>query len=56
MTASILRIYYGDDTSETALLCDNFFDALNVRNTSESHRNRKNCLKSYRNIDDPKFD
>ena len=34
-TASVLRTFR-DDTSETALFCknmDNFFDALNVRNT-----------------------
>ena len=35
---------YGDDTSETALFCqnpDNFFDALNVRNTSKGDKNVK---------------
>ena len=58
-TASVLRTYYGEYTYETALFCenmDNFFDALNVRNTSEGHRKRKNFLKPYRNIDDPRFD
>ena len=58
-TASVLRTYYGDDTSETALFCenmDNFFDPLNVRNTSEGDRKHKNFLKPYRNIDDPRFD
>ena len=35
---------------------DNFFDALNMRNTSEGDRKRKNFLKPYRNIDDPRFD
>ena len=57
-TASVLRTYYGDDTSETALFCenmDNFFDALNMRNTSEGDRKRKNFLKPYQNIDDPRF-
>ena len=32
-TASVLKTYYGEDTSETALFCenvDNFFDALNM--------------------------
>ena len=46
-TASVLRTYYGDDTSETALFCenmDNFFDALNVRITSEGDRKHKNFL------------
>ena len=50
---------YGDDTSETALFCqnpDNFFDALNVRNTSKGDKNKKKFLKPYRNIDDPRFD
>ena len=58
-TASFLTTYYGDDTSETALFCenmDNFFDALNVRNTSEGDQKRKNFLKPYRYIDDPRFD
>ena len=58
-TASVLRTYYRDDTFETALFCentDNFFDALNVRSTSEGDRKRKNFLKPYRNIDDPRFD
>ena len=58
-TASVLKTYYGEDTSETALFCenmDNFFDALNMRNTSEGDRKRKNFLKPYRNIDDPRFD
>ena len=46
-TASVLRTYYGDDTSETALFCenmDNFFDALKVRNTSEGDRKHKHFL------------
>ena len=58
-TASVLRTYYGEYTYETALFCenmDNFFDALNVRNTSEGDRKRKNFLKPYRNIDAPRFD
>ena len=46
-TASILRTYYGDDTSGTALLRDNFFDSLNVRITSEGEQ---------KNIYDPRFD
>ena len=59
MTASVLRTYFGDDTSKTSLFCeniDNFFDALNVRNTSEGDKNRKKFLKPYRNTDDPRFD
>ena len=55
----ILGTYYGDDTSVTALFCeikDNFFDVLNLRNTSESNRNGKSFLKPYQNIDHPKFD
>ena len=58
-TASVLRTYYGEYTYETALFCenvDNFFDALNLRNTSEGDQKRKNFLKPYRNIDDPRFD
>ena len=58
-TASVLRTYYGEYTYETALFCenmDNFFDALNVRNTSEGDRKLKNFLKPYRNNDDPRFD
>ena len=38
-TVSVLRTYYGDDTSEAALFCknmNNFSNALNVRNTPES--------------------
>ena len=53
-----MKTYYGEDTSETALFfenMDNFFDALNMRNTSEGDRKRKNFLKPYRNIDDPRF-
>ena len=58
-TTSVLRTYYRDNTSETALICenmDNFFDELNVRNTSEGDRKRKNVLNPYQNIDDPRFD
>ena len=58
-TASVLRTYYGEYTYETALFCenmDNFFDALNVRNTSEGDRKLKKFLKPYRNNDDPRFD
>ena len=50
--------YYGD-MSETALFCenmDNFFDALNVRSTSEGDQKHKNIPMPYRNIDDPRFD
>ena len=57
--ASVLRAYYGEDTSETILFCenmDNFYDALNVRNTSKGDRKCKSFLKPYRNIDDPRFD
>ena len=57
--ASVLRVYYGEDTSETTLFCenmDNFYDALNVRNTSKGDRKCKSFLKPYRNIDDPRFD
>ena len=46
-TASILKTYYGDDTSGNVLLCDTFFDSLNVRNTSEGEQ---------KNIYDPSFD
>ena len=46
-TTGILRTYYGDDTSGNALLCDTFFDSLNVRNTSEDEQ---------KNIYDPSFD
>ena len=59
MTANVLRTYYGDDTSETALFCENmdhFIDALNVRNTSEVERKHEIFLKPYQNIDDPRFD
>ena len=38
---------YGEDTSETALFCqnpDNFFDALSVRNTSKGDKNVKMFL------------
>ena len=35
---------------------NNFSDALNVRNTPEGNRKRKNFLKPYQNIDDPRFD
>ena len=58
-TASVLRTYFVDDTFETELFCenmDNFFDALSVRNTSEGDRKRKDFIKLYRNIDDPRFD
>ena len=54
-TASLLRTYNGDNTSKTALCCKNiynFFDALNVRNTSEGDPKRKNFLKPYWDIDD----
>ena len=54
-----MRKYYVDGTSETALFCedvDNFFDPLNVTNTSEGDQKRKNFLKPYRNIDHPRFD
>ena len=58
-TASLLRTYNGDNTSKTALCCKNiynFFDALNVRNTSEGDPKRKNFLKPYWDIDDSRFD
>ena len=54
-----LKTYSGEDTSDTALFCgnmDNFFDALNVRNTSEGDRKRKQSFKPYRNIDDSRSD
>ena len=57
-TASVSRTHYGDDASKTALCCeniDNFFDALNVKDTSSGDQKRKNSLKPYRNIDDPRF-
>ena len=53
-----MRTYYGEDTSETALFCenmDNFFDVLKERNTPEGDKTRKLFLKPYRNIVDSRF-
>ena len=48
--ADILNIYYGPETTQTALCCkhmNNFFNCLNVKSTKEGNYNRNQFLKPY---------
>ena len=56
--ANVLYEYYPQEMHATAELCDfmdAFFDCLNVRNQVEGTKTRKEFLRPYRDIDDPRF-
>ena len=57
--ANILNIYYGPETTQTALCCkhmNNFFNCLNVKSTKEGDYNRNDFLKPYMTENDFRFD
>ncbi len=55
----VMENYYAPEMSETArffLLCDRFFDCLNVRSLREDVFRRKPDLAPYKRVDDPRFE
>ena len=57
--ANVITQYYPQDWQSTASLChfmDRFFDCLNVRNQNEGKTKRKEFLKPFRDVNDPRFD
>ena len=57
--ANILNIYYGPETTQTALYCkhmNNFFNCLNVKSTKEEDYSRNEFLKPYATENDLRFD
>ena len=57
--ANILNIYYGAETTQTALCCkhmNNFFNCLNVKSTKEEDYSRNEFLKPYATENDLRFD
>ncbi|XP_047137374.1 uncharacterized protein LOC124813866 [Hydra vulgaris] len=56
--SNIIFSYYPQEMHATAELCyymDSFFDCLNVRNQSEGTNKRKDFLKPFTSISDPRF-
>ena len=56
--SNIIYSYYPQEMHATAELCyymDSFFDCLNVRNQSEGTNKRKDFLKPFTSVSDPRF-